>query len=209
MVGKLGEDILFSISSEPTPPDFMKLIRTDLPDVMILEPVVHADERGWFMETFSEQRFHAELQRVGLPTPRRFVQDNQSLSRQGVLRGLHLQLAPQPQGKLVRVLRGRIYDVAVDVRAGSPTFGRWVGTELSAANRRQMWVPEGFAHGFLGLDDQNEVAYKTTDYYCRDCERGIAWNDPAIGIAWPLDGRTPLVAPKDAALPVLADARLA
>jgi dTDP-4-dehydrorhamnose 3,5-epimerase len=186
----------------------MKLLRTEISDVMIVEPtVVFADERGWFMETFNEPRFHAALKELGLPVPRPFVQDNHSCSKAGVLRGLHYQLPPHAQGKLVRVTRGAAFDVAVDIRRGSPTFGRWVGAELSAANRRQMWIPEGFAHGFFALADDTEFLYKTTDVYARDCERAIAWNDPQIAIAWPSpSGGVPLLATKDAAAPMLAHA---
>jgi dTDP-4-dehydrorhamnose 3,5-epimerase len=124
-----------------------------------------------------------------------------------VLRGLHYQLPPHPQGKLVRVVRGRVWDVAVDIRQGSATFGRWVGVELSEANRRQLWIPEGFAHGFLSLEDGTEFLYKTTDVYAKDCERAIRWDDPQLGIAWPLEGRAPSLAAKDAAAPDLASAQ--
>ena len=186
----------------------MKLLRTDIPDVVIVEPAVFGDDRGWFMETFNEPRFHTALKELGLPAPRPFVQDNHSCSKAGVLRGLHYQLPPHPQGKLVRVTRGAAFDVAVDIRRGSPTFGRWVGVELTAANRRQLWIPEGFAHGFLSLEDDTEFLYKTTDVYCKDCEGAIVWNDPAIAIAWPrLSGGAPLLAPKDAQAPALAQAQ--
>ena len=185
----------------------MKLLRTEIPEVVIVEPTVFADDRGWFMESFNEARFHAALKDLGLPAPRAFVQDNHSCSKAGVLRGLHYQLPPHAQGKLVRVTRGAAFDVAVDIRRSSPTFGRWVGAELSAGNRRQLWIPEGFAHGFIALEDDTEFLYKTTDVYARDCERAIVWNDARIGIAWPLpNGRAPLLAPKDAAAPGLGDA---
>jgi dTDP-4-dehydrorhamnose 3,5-epimerase len=185
----------------------MKVERTAIPDVLVVEPTLFADERGWFCESFNEPRFRAALQSLALPLPPSFVQDNHSCSKALVLRGLHYQLPPHAQGKLVRVLRGAAFDVAVDIRRASPTFGRWVGIELSAENRRQVWIPPGFAHGFLALADDTEFFYKTTDVYARECERAIAWNDPAIGIAWPLgDNRTPLLAPKDAAAPRLADA---
>ena len=186
----------------------MKLIPTDILGVLIIEPTVFTDERGWFMETFNEPRLHRELAALGLPAPRPFVQDNHSCSARGVLRGLHFQVAPHPQGKLVRVVRGAVWDVAVDIRPGSPTYGRWVGTELSADNRREMWIPEGLAHGFLALEDDTHFLYKTTDVYARDCERAIAWNDPDLAIAWPLEhiGGAPLVAPKDAQAPRLCDA---
>lgn len=163
----------------------MKLVQTAIPDVVVIEPAVFDDDRGWFMESFNERRFHAELQKLGLPVPRAFVQDNHSFSHKGVMRGLHYQLPPHPQGKLLRVVRGAALDVAVDIREGSPTFGQWVTEELSAANRRLLWIPEGFAHGFLALEDNTEFLYKTTDYYAKECERCIAWNDPDLAIAWP------------------------
>lgn len=163
----------------------MKFVQTAIPDVVLMEPAVFDDDRGWFMESFNERRFHEGLQALGLPVPRAFVQDNHSFSHKGVLRGLHYQLPPHPQGKLLRVVRGAALDVAVDIREGSPTFGRWVAEELTAANRRLLWVPEGFAHGFLALEDNTEFLYKTTDYYAKECERCIAWNDPDLGIAWP------------------------
>ena len=183
----------------------MKFIPTSLPGVVLIEPQVFGDDRGWFMESFNAKRFAAGLAELGLPAPRPFVQDNESHSRRGVLRGLHYQLPPQPQGKLVRVTRGAAFDVAVDICRGSPHFGRWVGAELSDENKRQLWIPEGFAHGFIALADDTRFAYKTTDVYAKDCERAIAWNDPAIGISWP-DGITPLLAPKDQAAPLLAAA---
>ncbi len=188
----------------------MKLIPTTLPGVVIVEPAVFGDERGWFCESHNQARFDAALAAIGLPAPRPFVQDNHSCSQAGVLRGLHYQLPPHAQGKLVRVVRGSAVDVAVDIRAGSATFGHWVGMELSAANRRQMWVPEGFAHGFMALEDDTHFLYKTTDVYAKDCERSIRWDDPAIAITWPLPaGLTqPLLAPKDAAAPLLAAADL-
>ena len=182
----------------------MKLIHTTLPGVVIVEPAVFGDERGWFYESHNQARFDAALADLGLPAPRPFVQDNHSCSQAGVLRGLHYQTAPHAQGKLVRVVRGSAYDVAVDIRAGSPDFGRWVGVELNASNRLQMWIPEGFAHGFIALEDNTHFLYKTTDVYAKDCERSIRWNDPALAIAWPLPpgmGR-PLLAPKDAAAPL-------
>ena len=185
----------------------MKLVQTRIPDVVIVEPAVFADERGWFMETFNEPRFHAGLRELGLPVPRPFVQDNHSCSKAGVLRGLHYQLPPSAQGKLVRVTQGAAFDVAVDIREGSPTFGQWVGVELSADNRRQLWIPEGFAHGFLSLADDTHFLYKTTDVYARDCERSIHWQDPAIGIDWPLAGGQAIVAAKDAQAVSLAQAR--
>ncbi len=188
----------------------MKLVPTTLPGVLIVEPAVFADDRGWFMESFNEARFEAALHALGEPVPRRFVQDNHSCSKAGVLRGLHYQLPPHAQGKLVRVVQGAAWDVAVDIRRGSASFGCWVGVELSAENRRQLWIPEGFAHGFLALQDDTQFLYKTTDVYARDCERSIHWDDPAIGIAWPLPAGlgAPRLAPKDVAAPVLAAADL-
>ena len=188
----------------------MKLVPTGLPGVVIVEPAVFGDDRGWFYESFNEARFNQALEDIGLPAPRRFVQDNHSSSKAGVLRGLHYQLPPRPQGKLVRVVRGAAYDVAVDIRRDAPTFGQWVGVELNDENKRQLWIPEGFAHGFLALQDDTHFLYKTTDVWSRDCERGIVWNDPAIGIAWPMLAglAAPLVAPKDAAAPPLAQAEL-
>ena len=183
----------------------MKFTATRLPDVVIIEPVVFSDDRGWFMETFSQRRFNEGLAALGLPQPRPFVQDNESASARGVLRGLHYQLPPHPQGKLVRVVQGAVLDVAVDIRRGSPSFGQWVAAELTADNRRQMWIPEGFAHGFVALEDGTRFLYKTTDFYARDCERAIRWDDPAIGIDWPA-GLQPRLAPKDAEAPLLADA---
>ena len=188
----------------------MKLVPTSLPGVLIVEPVVFGDDRGWFMESFNQPRWEAALRELGEPLPPAFVQDNHSCSRAGVLRGLHYQLPPHAQGKLVRVVQGAAFDVAVDIRRGSPDFGRWVGSELSAANRRQMWVPPGFAHGFIALEDDTHFLYKTTDVYAREFERAIRWDDPALAITWPrpLGLREPLVAPKDAAAPTLADAEL-
>jgi dTDP-4-dehydrorhamnose 3,5-epimerase len=184
----------------------MKLLPTLLAGVMLVEPDVFRDERGWFMESWNERRFNAALQARGEPPAPAFVQDNQSSSARGVLRGLHYQLPPHAQGKLVRVVHGAVFDVAVDIRRGSPTFGRWVGCELSADNHVQMWIPAGFAHGFLALQDDSQVFYKTTDFYAKDCERAIRWDDPAIGIEWPLEGLTPVLAAKDASAPLLAQA---
>jgi dTDP-4-dehydrorhamnose 3,5-epimerase len=188
----------------------MKLTPTRIPDVVLIDHDVFGDERGWFMESFNEARWEAALRAMGEPVPRRFVQDNHSCSKAGVLRGLHYQMPPHAQGKLVRVVQGAAFDAAVDIRAGSPHFGRWVGVELSAANRRQLWIPEGFAHAFLALQDDTQFLYKTTDVYAKDCERSIRWDDPAIGIQWPLPGgiAQPLVAPKDAAAPLLVQAEL-
>jgi dTDP-4-dehydrorhamnose 3,5-epimerase len=183
----------------------MKFTATRLPDVVLMEPAVFSDERGWFMESFNQKRFHDGLAALGLPIPRPFVQDNESHSACGVLRGLHYQLPPHPQGKLVRVVQGAVIDVAVDIRRGSPHFGKWVAVELSAENKRQLWIPEGFAHAFMALTDDTRFLYKTTDVYAKDCERAIRWDDAAIGIDWP-EGVAPLLAAKDAAAPLLADA---
>lgn len=186
----------------------MKLVPTALPGVVIVEPAVFSDDRGWFMETFNEPRFHQGLRELGLSLPRSFVQDNHSCSRKGVLRGLHYQRDPHAQGKLVRVARGAAWDVAVDIRPGSPTRGRWVGVELSAQNNRQLWIPEGFAHGFLALEDDTHFLYKTTDVYVKASEGAIVWNDPVLAIHWPLDriGASLSVAPRDAAAPGFAEA---
>jgi dTDP-4-dehydrorhamnose 3,5-epimerase len=188
----------------------MRLLPTDVPGVLEFEPAVFADDRGWFMESWNQQRFESILREQGLAPPRPFVQDNHSVSKAGVLRGLHYQLPPRAQGKLVRVVRGRAFDVALDIRRGSPTFGRWFGSELSAENRRQLWIPPGFAHAFLALEDDTHFLYKTTDVYARECERSIRWNDPALGITWPLPAglTAPRVAAKDAAAPTLAEAEL-
>jgi dTDP-4-dehydrorhamnose 3,5-epimerase len=181
----------------------MKATPTAVRDVLVLEPKVFGDARGFFLESFNARTFR-EL--TGLDV--QFVQDNHSRSAKGVLRGLHYQLL-QPQGKLVRVVRGRVFDVAVDVRRASPTFGRWVGTELSEENNRQFWVPAGFAHGFVVLSDSADFLYKTTDYYAPEHERCIAWNDPAIGVDWGLAKAgiaEPLLSAKDRAGVPLASA---
>lgn len=184
----------------------MKLHPTELPGVVIVEPAVFGDERGWFMESFNAARFDAALRGLGLPAAPVFVQDNHSVSAAGVLRGLHYQLPPHAQGKLVRVVQGAAFDVAVDLRRSSPTFGRWAGLELNADNRRQLWIPPGFAHGFLALQDDTHFLYKTTDVYARDCERSVRWDDPALGIDWPLaPGVRPRLAAKDATAPALSD----
>ncbi|MGP8258908.1 MAG: dTDP-4-dehydrorhamnose 3,5-epimerase [Acidobacteriaceae bacterium] len=176
----------------------MQLIPTSLTDVVIVEPKVFGDARGFFLEAYNEATFKA----LGLPT--RFVQDNHSGSRKGVLRGLHYQLK-QAQGKLVRALTGEIFDVAVDLRRDSAQFGQWFGLLLSAQNRRSLWVPPGFGHGFLVLSEFAEVSYKATEFYAPAFERTILWNDPAIGIDWPLDG-PPMLSEKDKAGSLLADA---
>ena len=170
----------------------MNVARTEIADVLILEPKVFEDERGFFFESFNQRVFEAA---AGGPVT--FVQDNHSKSKKNVLRGLHYQIE-QPQGKLVRAVSGAIYDVAVDIRPSSPTFGRWVGVELTADNKRQLWIPPGLAHGFLVVSETAEVLYKATDYYAPAHERTILWNDPTLGIDWPLDGQ-PQVSGKDAA----------
>jgi dTDP-4-dehydrorhamnose 3,5-epimerase len=180
----------------------MKLVeRTSIPDVLIMEPDVFGDERGYFFESWNAKEFGKH---VGSDVT--FVQDNHSRSRRGVLRGLHYQVQ-QPQGKLVRVLRGRVFDVAVDLRKSSPTFGQWVGAELSEHNRRQSWIPVGFAHGFIVLSDSADFLYKTTDYYAPEHERCLIWNDPAIGVDWPLDVE-PTLSAKDRAGVLLRDAEV-
>lgn len=179
----------------------MKAIATEIPEVIILEPKVFGDERGFFFESFNVNGF---LQATGMV--RNFVQDNHSKSSKNVLRGLHYQIQ-KPQGKLVRVVKGLVFDVAVDIRKKSKTFGKWVGVHLSAENKRQLWVPEGFAHGFLVLSETAEFLYKTTDYYMPIHERCIAWNDPDIAIDWP-EGFVPLLSPKDQAGLRLAQAEV-
>lgn len=170
----------------------MKVERLNISDVLVLEPTVFGDDRGFFFESFNQRRFDEVIGRSVS-----FVQDNHSRSSRGVLRGLHYQVK-QAQGKLLRVIQGEIFDVAVDIRRSSPTFGTWVGETLSAENKKQMWVPEGFAHGFLVMSDVAEVLYKTTDFYAKEHERCIVWNDPSIGIKWPLSVE-PLLSPKDIA----------
>ena len=168
----------------------MKVTPTSIPDVLVIEPKVFGDARGFFYESFNQKAFNDA---TGLKL--NFVQDNHSRSSKGVLRGLHYQIQ-QPQGKLVRVVRGSVFDVAVDIRKGSATFGQWVGMELSEENHKQLWIPAGFAHGFMVTSDSAEFLYKTTDYYAPEQERCIAWNDPAIGIQWPLT-TTPSLSAKD------------
>jgi len=158
----------------------MKIVETKIPDVKIFEPVVFGDERGFFFESFSQYKFDDAVGRHV-----EFVQDNHSKSSKGVLRGLHYQLDPYAQGKLVRCVAGAVFDVAVDIRKKSPFFGQWVGVELSSDNKRQLWIPEGFAHGFLTLTDNTEFVYKTTNFYSKESERSIVWNDPSINIEWP------------------------
>lgn len=185
----------------------MKLLKTELQEVVIIEPTVFRDDRGWFTESFNEPRFHSALSDLGLPIPRSFIQDNHSSSRKGVLRGLHYQLSPQAQGKLVRVVAGAAYDVAVDIRKGSPTFGKWVGVVLSAENNRMLWIPEGFAHGFIALEDNTHFLYKTTDVYAKDLERIIKWDDADIGVEWPTQVDL-IVSEKDREAKSLAEADL-
>lgn len=179
----------------------MKIAPTGIPDVLILEPEVFGDERGFFFESYNARKF-AQLTGIGAE----FVQDNHSRSARGVLRGLHYQIR-QPQGKLVRVVAGEVFDVAVDIRRDSPTFGKWVGITLSAHNKRQVWIPAGFAHGFLVTSDSAEFLYKTTDYWAPEHERSIAWNDPDLAIAWPIVGELQLAA-KDKAAKRLRDAEV-
>ena len=179
----------------------MKVIATAIPEVLIIEPKVFGDARGFFYESFNQQAFNEAT-----GTNHKFVQDNHSRSSKGVLRGLHYQIQ-QPQGKLVRAARGAVFDVAVDVRKASPTFGKWVGVELSEDNHRQLWVPPGFAHGFVVLSESADFLYKTTDYYAPAYERSIAWNDPAIGIEWPLSAE-PSLSAKDQQGLALAQAEL-
>ena len=176
----------------------MNIIKTALEGVLILEPKVFGDERGFFMESFNQRVFDEAAGRHV-----QFVQDNHSRSARGVLRGLHYQLPPHAQGKLVRVTQGSVFDVAVDMRRSSPTFGRWVGVELSGTNHRQFWIPAGFAHGFVVTSDSADFLYKTTDYYAPQAEAAVRWDDPTIGIEWPLGGQAPLLSGKDAQAPLL------
>jgi dTDP-4-dehydrorhamnose 3,5-epimerase len=176
----------------------MKVIETAIPGLLVIEPRVFGDARGFFMETWNAAAF-AE---AGLDLT--FVQDNHSRSQKGVLRGMHFQ-NPGPQGKLVRVTRGAVFDVAVDLRWSSPHFGKWVGVELSAANQRMFWVPEGFAHGFLTLEDDTDFLYKCTAPYVPQSEHSLAWNDPAVGIVWPATDIAPIISDKDASGLALAD----
>ena len=181
----------------------MKITTCSIPDVMVVEPVVFGDERGFFYESFNQEIFN-----FATGNSCDFLQDNQSRSSKGVLRGLHYQLSPSAQGKLIRVVRGVIWDVVVDVRQGSKTFGEWVAQELTEYSHKQMWVPAGFAHGFAVLSDSADVVYKTTAYYDKSAERGIAWNDPEINIHWPAIGIDWLLSERDRNLPKLKDAEL-
>ncbi|SFH18119.1 dTDP-4-dehydrorhamnose 3,5-epimerase [Nitrosospira sp. Nsp14] len=179
------------------------MISTSISEVLVIEPKVFGDSRGFFFESFNHKNFS---QATGLDV--KFVQDNHSRSVKGVLRGLHYQIR-QPQGKLVRVVRGQVFDVAVDIRRSSPTFGQWVGAELTEDNYRQLWVPSGFAHGFYVLSDTADFLYKTTDYYFPDLERSLLWNDPAIAVSWPIQADvSPIISAKDKIAPKLADAEL-
>lgn len=175
----------------------MNVIKTEIPDVLIFEPKVFGDDRGFFFESFSQKDFEEAVGRKIA-----FVQDNHSKSCKGVLRGLHYQLEPYAQGKLVRCIVGEVFDVAVDVRKTSPTFGKWVGLNLSSDNKRQLWIPEGFAHGFLVLSETAEFVYKTTNYYHPESDRGLAWDDADINIDWPSEGE-PLLSAKDSNQPAL------
>jgi dTDP-4-dehydrorhamnose 3,5-epimerase len=180
----------------------MEFIPTAIPDLIIIQPKINGDERGFFLETFREDRFTSE----SIAGP--FVQDNHSGSRQGTLRGLHYQIK-QSQGKLVRAIFGEIFDVAVDLRRNSPTFGRWEGIVLSAENKKQLWIPPGFAHGFYVLSEWAEFFYKVTDYYAPNWERCLLWNDPAVGIEWPLvSGQPPLLSEKDLHGKLLSEAEV-
>ena len=180
----------------------MKIVATEIPEVLILEPQVFGDDRGFFLESYNRKSFAAA---TGLDLD--FVQDNHSRSTRHVLRGLHYQLV-KPQGKLVRVVSGTVWDVAVDLRRSSPHFGHWVGVELSAENFRQFWVPPGFGHGFVVLSESADFLYKTTEYWVPEYDRNVAWNDPDLAIAWPLGDATPTLAAKDAAAPPLATAEV-
>lgn len=180
----------------------MEVTRLELPEVQLIEPEVHGDQRGFFSESWNRRAFAA-----GVGADVDFVQDNHSRSAQGVLRGLHYQLPPRPQGKLVRVTAGAIWDVAVDIRRSSDSFSAWVGVELSEANHRQLWIPPGFAHGFIALTEPADVVYKTTEYYSGEHDRSVRWDDPEIGIEWHLDG-APILSEKDANAPYLRDAEV-
>jgi dTDP-4-dehydrorhamnose 3,5-epimerase len=180
----------------------MQVTALDIAGLFVFEPRVFADERGAFFESFNATRFR---EATGLDVE--FVQDNHSISKQGVVRGLHYQLAPHAQGKLVRVVTGRVWDVAVDIRPGSPSFGKWAGVELSAENRKQFWIPAGFAHGFVALEDDTQFLYKTTALWHGASERAIRWDDPALAIGWPMPGEA-IVSGKDAVAPLFADADL-
>ncbi len=195
----LGEEIRSPIKIELNVDIQMNVIKTAIPDVLIFEPKVFGDERGFFFESFNQKLFE---EAVGYPVT--FVQDNHSKSSKGVLRGLHYQLPPHAQGKLVRCVAGEVFDVAVDIRKSSPTFGQWVGVHLSGENKRQLWIPEGFAHGFLTLSDTAEFLYKTTNYYNQQSERGVRWDDSTLNIKWS-QINYPILSEKDKAMPFLKD----
>lgn len=178
----------------------MNVIETKIDGLLILEPKVFGDDRGWFMESFNEQVFNQALLARGLKIPK-FVQDNHSFSQKGTLRGLHFQNTPYAQGKLVRVVQGRAWDIAVDIRPNSKTYGEWIGVELSAENYKQFWIPEGFAHGFLALEDNTQFLYKATNYYNKDSEGSILWNDTTLAIDWPLASKDILLSDKDQQAP--------
>ena len=180
----------------------MKFTKTDIPDVVLIEPLVRGDSRGYFMETFLLDKFLKEV------TDTTFVQENESCSAYGVLRGLHYQLPPHAQSKLVRVVKGKIYDVAVDIRRESPTFGNYVGFELSGENKRQLFIPRGFAHGFVTLEDNTIVQYKTDSYYAPNSEGAILWSESEIGIDWPVESSRIILSPKDKNSPRLRDAQI-
>ena len=177
--------------------------RTAIPEVILFEPKVFGDERGFFFESFNEREF---VEAVGRRVD--FVQDNHSRSRRGVLRGLHYQLPPNAQGKLVRVIQGEVFDVAVDIRRSSPTFGKWVAATLSGENHHQLWIPPGFAHGFLTLSDTADFLYKTTAFYSKELERGIRWDDPAIGVDWPISGTECFLSEKDTAARYISEGQV-
>ena len=179
----------------------MNIIPTSIPDILLIEPQVFQDERGFFLESYQKEKF----KQAGIEAD--FVQDNHSKSCQGTLRGLHYQIH-QPQGKLVRVIAGEVFDVAVDIRRSSPTFGQWIGDYLSAENKRMLWVPVGFAHGFYVTSREAEVLYKASDYYAPQSERSLIWNDPLIGIQWPLKGEMPILSSKDAMGKLLSEAEV-
>ena len=180
----------------------MQVTPTELPEVLLIEPKVFGDDRGFFLESWNARRFR---EATGVDAD--FVQDNHSRSARNVLRGIHYQLV-KPQGKLVRVVQGAVFDVAVDLRRGSPRFGKWVGVELSAENKRQLWIPPGFGHGFLVTSESADFLYKTTEYWMAEHERSLVWNDPTVDVRWPLHGAAPTLAAKDAAAPSLERAEV-
>ena len=186
----------------------MNVIETKIDGLLILQPRVFGDDRGWFMESFNQRAFEQILKERNLDIPQ-FVQDNHSCSQKNTLRGLHFQKAPHAQGKLVRVVQGKAWDVAVDIRPDSKTYGQWVGVELSGENSKQFWIPEGFAHGFVALEDNTQFLYKTTNYYNKESEGAIIWNDPTIRIEWPIaDIAKVLVSEKDQVASKINDANL-